>query len=217
MYAPTSRLLRATQHVVYLVTAVYFSFFFFFFFLSLCLCLKTDLIDLFILFLLSLPSNFPLPFLLPTPLHIFIMAKSVAPKTSTKAVKADTKAAKVEKKVESSSDSESSASESSDSEKEEKEESSDSDSDSDEEETKEVAESAASSDSESSKRKADAVEEETPVKKSKTEEPAASATVFVGGLSWNVDNDWLRTEFTECGEILDVRVITDRDSQRSKG
>jgi len=36
-------------------------------------------------------------------------------------------------------------------------------------------------------------------------------------LSWNVDNDWLRTEFADCGEILDVRVITDRDSQRSKG
>jgi len=79
-------------------------------------------------------------------------------------------------------------------------------------------------DSATTKRKADA--EETPaVKKSKTEAapaaaPAAegaSTTVFVGGLSWNVDNDWLRTEFTECGEIADVRVITDRDSQRSKG
>ncbi len=90
---------------------------------------------------------------------------------------------------------------------------SDSDSDDEKEDTK---------DDSDKKRKADA--EETPiVKKVKAEDgsaaPAsgASTTVFVGGLSWNVDNDWLRTEFTECGEIADVRVITDRDSQRSKG
>ncbi|KAG0358761.1 hypothetical protein BGX24_005916, partial [Mortierella sp. AD032] len=161
------------------------------------------------------------------------MAKSVAVKSS-KVVKADKKSAKVEKKVDSSESSASSASDSdssSDSESDEemekkadekKADSDSSDSDSDEEEKKEESsESAASSDSEASNNKRK-TEDAAPAasKKSKTEEeaaPAASATVFVGGLSWNVDNDWLRTEFTECGEILDVRVITDRDSQRSKG
>ncbi|KAG0317439.1 hypothetical protein BG000_004553, partial [Podila horticola] len=155
------------------------------------------------------------------------MAKSIAaaPKNS-KADKVNKKEKKVVESPSSASESESeasssSSSDSSDSEEEEKEEkkneSSDSDSDSDsDDEEKATAESANSSDSESSKRKAEA--EETPAaKKTKTEEAPASATVFVGGLSWNVDNDWLRTEFTECGEILDVRVITDRDTQRSKG
>ncbi|ORY02822.1 RNA-binding domain-containing protein, partial [Basidiobolus meristosporus CBS 931.73] len=42
-------------------------------------------------------------------------------------------------------------------------------------------------------------------------------TVFVGGLSWSVDNDWLRDEMKECGEIVDVRVITDRATGKSKG
>ncbi|KAF9548312.1 hypothetical protein KI688_001948 [Linnemannia hyalina] len=158
------------------------------------------------------------------------MAKSVAVKSSKVANKAEKKSAKVEKKVESSdssnSDSDSSADSSDDEEKteEKKDDSSDSDSsdsDNEEEKKEESSESAASSDSEASnnKRKTESAAE-VPAKKSKTEDeaaPAASATVFVGGLSWNVDNDWLRTEFTECGEILDVRVITDRDSQRSKG
>ncbi|KAF9281929.1 hypothetical protein BGZ88_011294 [Linnemannia elongata] len=155
------------------------------------------------------------------------MAKSVAVKSSKVANKAEKKSAKVEKKVESS-DSSNSDSDSSDSDNEEEKkddssdsDSSDSDSDNEEEKKEESSESAASSDSEASnnKRKNEAAAE-TSAKKSKTEDeaaPAASATVFVGGLSWNVDNDWLRTEFTECGEILDVRVITDRDSQRSKG
>ncbi|KAG0012262.1 hypothetical protein BGZ81_001690, partial [Podila clonocystis] len=157
------------------------------------------------------------------------MAKSnaAAPKNS-KADKVNKKEKKVVESASSASESESeasssSSSDSSDSEEEEekeekKDESSDSDSSDSESDSEEkaTAESANSSDSESSKRKAEA--EETPAaKKTKTEEAPASATVFVGGLSWNVDNDWLRTEFTECGEILDVRVITDRDTQRSKG
>lgn len=78
---------------------------------------------------------------------------------------------------------------------------------------------------ESKKRKAeDAVS--TANKKSKAAPAAAGGddeegsdlkTVFVGGLSWNVDSDWLKTEFEECGEIVSARVITERDSGRSKG
>ncbi|ORZ20018.1 hypothetical protein BCR41DRAFT_351129 [Lobosporangium transversale] len=86
------------------------------------------------------------------------------------------------------------------------------------------SDSDAESDSDDKKRKAD-TEQAPVVKKAKTETAAApsnddssaSTTVFVGGLSWNVDNDWLRQEFEGCGDIADVRVITDRDSQRSKG
>ncbi|PWW76913.1 hypothetical protein C7212DRAFT_190055, partial [Tuber magnatum] len=41
--------------------------------------------------------------------------------------------------------------------------------------------------------------------------------LFVGALSWNVDEDWLRSEFEQFGEIAAVRVVYDRESGRSKG
>lgn len=77
------------------------------------------------------------------------------------------------------------------------------------------------------KRKAD--DEETPVaKKTKTDEAAVEAApaaegdeeikqVFVGRLSWNVDNDWLASEFAECGEVVSARVVMDRESGKSRG
>ncbi|KAF1820873.1 uncharacterized protein K489DRAFT_294169, partial [Dissoconium aciculare CBS 342.82] len=43
------------------------------------------------------------------------------------------------------------------------------------------------------------------------------ANLFVGNLSWNVDEEWLTREFEEFGEIKGVRIITDRESGRSKG
>lgn len=45
----------------------------------------------------------------------------------------------------------------------------------------------------------------------------ATANLFVGNLSWNVDEDWLTREFEEFGELSGVRIITDRESGRSKG
>src|SRR5262245_33432008 len=42
-------------------------------------------------------------------------------------------------------------------------------------------------------------------------------TVFVGQLSWNVDNDWLKSEFEDAGTVVSARVVTERDSGRSKG
>lgn len=70
-----------------------------------------------------------------------------------------------------------------------------------------------------------AEESEAPAKKAKTapvtnangDDASESTTVFVGQLSWNVDNDWLQSEFTECGEVVSARVVTDRDSGRSRG
>ena len=41
--------------------------------------------------------------------------------------------------------------------------------------------------------------------------------LFVGGLSWNTTDDSLRQAFTRFGEITEARVITDRDTGRSRG
>ena len=41
--------------------------------------------------------------------------------------------------------------------------------------------------------------------------------LFVGGLSWNTNNDGLRDAFEKFGAVEDVRVITDRDTGRSRG
>ena len=44
-----------------------------------------------------------------------------------------------------------------------------------------------------------------------------TANLFVGSLSWNVDEDWLSREFEQYGELAGVRIITDRDTGKSKG
>ena len=43
------------------------------------------------------------------------------------------------------------------------------------------------------------------------------AKLFVGNLSWNVDDAQLEELFREYGEIESARVITDRDTGRSRG
>jgi len=70
----------------------------------------------------------------------------------------------------------------------------------------------------SKKRKATAEAETTP-KKAKTGPSTEEGikNLFIGGLSWNVDEDWLRSEFEQFGEIVAVRIVTDRESGRSKG
>jgi nucleolin len=51
--------------------------------------------------------------------------------------------------------------------------------------------------------------------------PASDApeltTIFVGRLSWSVDNDRLAQEFAECGEIESASVQMDRNSGKSRG
>lgn len=44
-----------------------------------------------------------------------------------------------------------------------------------------------------------------------------SKTCFIGKLSWNVDNDWLATEFADCGEVVSARVQMDRNTGKSRG
>ena len=41
--------------------------------------------------------------------------------------------------------------------------------------------------------------------------------LFVGSLSWNINDHGLREAFEPFGEITEATVITDRDSGRSRG
>ena len=44
-----------------------------------------------------------------------------------------------------------------------------------------------------------------------------SNKIFVGSLSWNTDDQGLESAFARFGTITDAKVITDRDSGRSRG
>ncbi len=44
-----------------------------------------------------------------------------------------------------------------------------------------------------------------------------SKKLFVGGLSWGTDDDSLRDAFAGFGEVTDAKVITDRETGRSRG
>lgn len=44
-----------------------------------------------------------------------------------------------------------------------------------------------------------------------------SSKVFVGGLSWNTNDQGLRTAFEPYGTVTDAKVISDRDTGRSRG
>jgi hypothetical protein len=41
--------------------------------------------------------------------------------------------------------------------------------------------------------------------------------LFVGGLSWNTTDDGLRRAFESFGEVTDAKVVTDRETGRSRG
>jgi len=42
-----------------------------------------------------------------------------------------------------------------------------------------------------------------------------TTTLWVGNLSWNVDQDWLKSEFEDCGEVTSTRIQMDRETGRS--
>lgn len=44
-----------------------------------------------------------------------------------------------------------------------------------------------------------------------------SNKVFVGGISWNTDDEGLRRAFEQYGDISEAKVITDRETGRSRG
>ncbi|CCD24598.1 Nsr1p NDAI_0D02840 [Naumovozyma dairenensis CBS 421] len=128
-----------------------------------------------------------------------------------------------EKKESSKSDSESSSS-SSDSDSG-SDSSSDSESESDKEEKKESSKSdsesssSSESDSESSdkKRKSEDVEEEESESKKQKTSGGEPATIFVGRLSWSIDDEWLKKEFEHIGGVVGARVIYERGTDRSRG
>src|SRR5688572_9151048 len=41
--------------------------------------------------------------------------------------------------------------------------------------------------------------------------------LFVGGLSWNTTDEGLQDAFSAFGEVMDAKVITDRETGRSRG
>ena len=41
--------------------------------------------------------------------------------------------------------------------------------------------------------------------------------IFVGGLDWNTSNEGIHSTFSAIGPIEEAKVITDRDSGRSRG
>lgn len=44
-----------------------------------------------------------------------------------------------------------------------------------------------------------------------------SNKLFVGGLSWDTSDESLRDGFSQHGAVLDAKVITDRETGRSRG
>ena len=44
-----------------------------------------------------------------------------------------------------------------------------------------------------------------------------SNKIFVGGLSFNTDDGGLKDAFLQFGEVTEAKVITDRDTGRSRG
>src|SRR4030042_909202 len=44
-----------------------------------------------------------------------------------------------------------------------------------------------------------------------------SKKLFVGGLSWGTTDDGLHGAFSQYGEIVEAKVITDRETGRSRG
>ncbi|KAI4308360.1 hypothetical protein L6164_031443 [Bauhinia variegata] len=47
--------------------------------------------------------------------------------------------------------------------------------------------------------------------------PASSNKLFVGGLSWSVDEKSLKEAFSSFGDVTEVRIVYDKDSGRSRG
>ena len=41
--------------------------------------------------------------------------------------------------------------------------------------------------------------------------------LFIGGLSWDTDDSALKTAFEPFGAVADIKIITDRETGRSRG
>ncbi|KAK7306623.1 hypothetical protein VNO77_44574 [Canavalia gladiata] len=47
--------------------------------------------------------------------------------------------------------------------------------------------------------------------------PPSSNKLFVGGLSWSVDEKSLKDAFSSFGDVTEVRIVYDKDSGRPRG
>jgi cold-inducible RNA-binding protein len=56
-----------------------------------------------------------------------------------------------------------------------------------------------------------------PEEKKRTERVEMANKLFVGGLSWNTTDELLREAFSVHGEVVEAKVLTDRDTGRSRG
>ena len=71
-----------------------------------------------------------------------------------------------------------------------------------------------------SKKRKTELESQPEAKKTRTnvqDDPDGAKTLFVGNLSWNVDDEWLSREFQESEGFVSCRVMTDRNSGKSRG
>jgi len=50
-----------------------------------------------------------------------------------------------------------------------------------------------------------------------SEKDGPNLRVFVGGLAWTVTEETLQKDFSECGEIADCHLMTDKESGKSRG
>lgn len=138
--------------------------------------------------------------------------KKEAKKDTKKVAKKEVK--KEVKKEASSSSSSSSESDSDSSSSSSSSSSSDSDSDSDSDSEEEEKDSKKRKVEESSEEVEESTEEPVAKKPKTNEEPA---TLFVGRLSWNIDDEWLRREFEPVGGVISARVIMERSTGKSRG
>ena len=44
-----------------------------------------------------------------------------------------------------------------------------------------------------------------------------SKKLFIGSLAWGTTDDTLQAHFAQCGTVASAKVVTDRDSGRSRG
>lgn len=132
-------------------------------------------------------------------------AKKDTKKVAKKEVKKEVKKESSSSSSSSESDSDSSSSSSS---------SSDSDSDSESDSEEEEKDSKKRKVEESSEEVEESTEEPVAKKPKTNEEPA---TLFVGRLSWNIDDEWLRREFEPVGGVISARVIMERSTGKSRG
>lgn len=61
------------------------------------------------------------------------------------------------------------------------------------------------------------LKKKAPAAAANSSDKAPNAKLFIGNLSWDIDDDKIKEFFKECGEPVDLHWLTDRESGRFKG